>query len=231
MSDMKVIKIAQKYFLWTFWGFLVNFLHSLGVWFFDIWHLFDNLISFEILTHYIACTPLPMCAKPLYPIAPCVPLSMCPTPHTPLSIPLYPIVKVAHTPCNHYPLCPIAHVAYTPCTPYPLYTIAACAPLPMYPITPVPYWAMGNGSNGIQGVWATWGKNSDHLTLGATNQKSHKPVPHFYPVQDVPILTLHTHRASLDWPLTSFLTSQPRYKTCSGPSKKICDVSISNCKS
>ena len=24
MSDMKVIKIAQKYFLWTFWGFLVT---------------------------------------------------------------------------------------------------------------------------------------------------------------------------------------------------------------
>ena len=23
-TDMKVIKIAQKYFLWTFWGFLVT---------------------------------------------------------------------------------------------------------------------------------------------------------------------------------------------------------------
>ena len=69
-SNMKVTKIAQKYFLWTFWGFLVtitcdikidinmcephcvnlfffvNLLHSSGVWFFDIWHLFDNLTSF-----------------------------------------------------------------------------------------------------------------------------------------------------------------------------------------
>ena len=76
MSHMKVIKIDQKYFLWTFWGFLVtilydvkidvnfcephyfnlffvNLLHSPGVWIFDIWHLFDNLTSFNILTHYL----------------------------------------------------------------------------------------------------------------------------------------------------------------------------------
>ena len=67
---MKVSKIVQKHFLCTFWGFLVtiicdvknwhqnvwtslcqfiffvNLLHSLCVWFFDIWHLFDNLTSF-----------------------------------------------------------------------------------------------------------------------------------------------------------------------------------------
>ena len=75
-SDMKVIKIAQKYFLRTFWGFwwpscvmskltstcvnlnvsinfFGNFLHNLGIWFFDIWHLFDNLTSFDFLTHYL----------------------------------------------------------------------------------------------------------------------------------------------------------------------------------
>ena len=67
---MKVTKIVQKHFLCPFWGFLVtiicdiknwrqnvltslcqfiyfvNLLHSLCVWFFDIWHLFDNLTSF-----------------------------------------------------------------------------------------------------------------------------------------------------------------------------------------
>ena len=56
---MKVIKIGQKYILWTFWGFLVtiicdvnllfvNLLHCPGVWFFNIRHLFDNLTSFDI---------------------------------------------------------------------------------------------------------------------------------------------------------------------------------------
>ena len=69
MSNMKVTKIVQKHFLWTFWGFLVtiiwdikidinmcephyvnvffvNLLHSPCVWLFDIWYLFDNLTSF-----------------------------------------------------------------------------------------------------------------------------------------------------------------------------------------
>ena len=60
---------CQKYFLWTFWGFLTTFIcdakiyinmcephcvnlffmnlvHSSSVWFFDIWHLFHELTSF-----------------------------------------------------------------------------------------------------------------------------------------------------------------------------------------
>ena len=41
-------------------------------------------------------------------------------------------------------------------------------------------------------------KNSDRLTLGATNQKSHECVPHLCPSKDFLILTLHTLRASLD---------------------------------
>ena len=68
-SNMKVTKIVQKHFLYPFWGFLVtiicdvkidvnmwtslcqniffvNLFHSLCVWLFDIWHLFDNLTSF-----------------------------------------------------------------------------------------------------------------------------------------------------------------------------------------
>ena len=30
-SDMKVIKIAQKYFLWTFWGFLVTIICDIKI--------------------------------------------------------------------------------------------------------------------------------------------------------------------------------------------------------
>ena len=177
MSDKKVIKLPKNTFyrhfvvfsddhmwcqnwhqyVWTSlcqFLFFVNLLHSLGVWFFDIflttWHLFDNWTSFDILTHYLACTLLPMCPKPLYPI---------------VHVPIPPVII---TPCAPLPLCTIAHVACTPCTPYPLYaiapcapmpmwaislypmyTIAPCTPLPMYPITPVPYWAMGHMGNGV----------------------------------------------------------------------------------
>ena len=67
-SNMKVTKIAQNEGFW--WPsyvtskltsisvnlivsiyFFVNLLHSPGVWFFDIWHLFDNLTSFWHLTY------------------------------------------------------------------------------------------------------------------------------------------------------------------------------------
>ena len=40
------------------------------------------------------------------------------------------------------------------------------------------------------------------------------------PVKIFFILTLHTLRQWLDWPLISILTSQPMHKMCSGPSKK-----------
>ena len=137
-------------------NFFVNLLHSLGVWFFDIWHLFDNLTSVDILTHYLPCTPLPMCPKPLYliamphcpcglypctpyPIADCTPLPIC-------LILLYPIAHVRHTPVPHCPcvpssMWPIAPVPHSPCglypcTPYPctLLPHCPCAPLPMWPI-------------------------------------------------------------------------------------------------
>ena len=41
----------------------------------------------------------------------------------------------------------------------------------------------------------------------------------FHPSKNFSILTLHTHRQSLDWPLISILTSQPIHKACSGPWK------------
>ena len=147
-------------YVWTSlcqFNFFVNFLHSLGVWFFDTWHLFDNLTSFDILTHYLASTPLPMCPKPLYPIAHCAPLPMCPIPHVPIAPCVHvPHIPVPHCPCAPYPcnplsmcpipLYPIAHVSHTPvshtcCNHYPLYPIThvphcPCGLYPLYPIPP-----------------------------------------------------------------------------------------------
>ena len=61
--------------------------------------------------------------------------------------------------------------------------------------------------------------NSNHLTLWPRNPKIHGNVPHICPGKNFFILTLHTHRQSLDWPLISILTSQPIHKVCSGPWK------------
>ena len=48
--DVKIyINVCEPHSIHMF----VNFLHSLAVWLFDIWHLFDNLTSFNILTHYL----------------------------------------------------------------------------------------------------------------------------------------------------------------------------------
>ena len=57
--------------------------------------------------------------------------------------------------------------------------------------------------------------------LGPCNPYMHGNVPCFCPGRIFFILTLHTLRQSLDWPLTWALTSQPKHKTCSGPSKKV----------
>ena len=63
--------------------------------------------------------------------------------------------------------------------------------------------------------------NSNHLTLQLRNPKILGNVPHFRPSKIFFILTLHTFRQSLDWPLTSILTSQPMHETCSGSAKTI----------
>ena len=126
--SMDILRVFSDHHMWrqidiNVWTSLcqfivfVNLLHSLGVRFFDIWHLFDNLTSFDILTHYLACTPLSMCLKSLYPIAHYAPLPMCP-------IPLYTIAPCAPLPMCPIPLYPIAHVPHTPvphcpCAPYP----------------------------------------------------------------------------------------------------------------
>ena len=150
--SMNILRVFSDHHLWRqnwcqyVWtslcqfNFLVNLLHSLGVWFFDIWHLFDNLTYFW---HF-------GCKLPMGPIA-YVP--NCPYPCTPLS--MYPIAHVTHTPCTPYNLCPYCPCAPYPCTPYPsgphcpyapypLYPISPCVPIayvPHTPCTPLPLWA------------------------------------------------------------------------------------------
>ena len=114
-------------YLWTSlcqFNFLVNLLHSLGVWFFDIWHLFDNLTSFW---HFGYKSPMgPIAHVPNCPY-PCTPLSMYPLPMWP--IPLYLYCPFAPYPCTPYPqwvslpICPIPLVPHCPLCPYCL-----CAP-------------------------------------------------------------------------------------------------------
>ena len=59
-------------------------------------------------------------------------------------------------------------------------------------------------------------KFSNCSMLWPRNPKIHGNVPCFHPNKFFFILTLHTHRQSLDWPLISILTSQPIHEACSG---------------
>ena len=62
-------------------------------------------------------------------------------------------------------------------------------------------------------------KFSNPSMLRPRNPKIIKNVPTFCPSKIFFILTLHTYRQSLDWPLISILTSQPIHEVCSGPWK------------
>ena len=62
-------------------------------------------------------------------------------------------------------------------------------------------------------------KFSNHSMLWPWNPKIHRNVPCFCPDKFCFILTLHTHRKSLDWPLISILTFQPIHKACGSPWK------------
>ena len=75
--------------------------------------------------------------------------------------------------------------------------------------------------------------NSNHLTLQPQNAKILGNVPHFCSIKNFFILTLHTLRQSLDWPLISILTSQPMHEMCSSSAKTISlDLDLrENCKS
>ena len=158
-SDMKVIKIAQKYFLWTFWGFLVTIIcdikidinicesHCVNliflwtssiVWVFEFltfdiflttWHLFD------ILAHYLNYLSSSLARGQggikqfTWPRCP-IPLYLhCPHPCT--LLPHMPLLPIPPVLyCPMWPTPPIAHVAHMSCTPYP------CTLLPHMPYSP-----------------------------------------------------------------------------------------------
>ena len=156
MSDMKVIEIAQKYFLWTFWGFLVTIICDVKIdvnicerhyvnfflWTSSIVQVFDfvtfdiflttwHLLTFWHITWSISAHDWLGFKGYMWPSVPRTPVphcpcGPCPVPHTPL--PYCPCGPYPCTPCPHTPLpmYPIAHVAHTPCTHTP------CAPLPMW---------------------------------------------------------------------------------------------------
>ena len=165
-SDHHLWRQNWHQYLWTSlcqFNFFVNLLHSLGVSFFDIWHLFDNLTSFwqldiflifwEQIAHgpHCPCGPYPCTPLPMYPIAymahtSCTPYPLCPyCPCAPYPIPPVGIIAhMPHTPSTPLPMWPIAHVAHTPCTPYPLCSIAyrphtpvPHCPYPLYPMCPI----------------------------------------------------------------------------------------------
>ena len=71
----------------------------------------------------------------------------------------------------------------------------------------------------LMGILNPMKKFSNRSTLRPWNPKIHGNVPHFHPSKNFSILTLHTHRQSLDWPLISILTSQPIHEACSSPWK------------
>ena len=125
-SDHHLWRQNWHQYLWTSLcqlNFFVNLLHSLGVWFFDIWHLFDNLTSFWQLDMFLIFWEQ---------IAHGYPFPMW-------LIPLYPIAHVAHTPCTPYPMCPIPPVGLIAHMPHTLVPHCPCDPLPMWPIPPVPH--------------------------------------------------------------------------------------------
>ena len=166
--SMNILRVFSDHHLWRqnwhqyLWTslcqliFFVNLLHSLHVWLFDIWHLFDNLTSFwqcDILSTFWHITwtisthhwlgvkvgsrePISLYPLPMWPICP-VPQYPCTIlPHMP--IPLYPILPIPQCPMCPTPPVPIAHVS---CTPYPctLLPHMPLLPVPLYPIPPVPY--------------------------------------------------------------------------------------------
>ena len=71
----------------------------------------------------------------------------------------------------------------------------------------------------LMGIPNPMKKFSNCSTLRPWNPKIIENVPPFCPSKNFFILTLHTHRQSLDWPLISILTSQPINEACSGPWK------------
>ena len=179
-SDHHLWHQNWRQYLWTSlcqFNFFVNLLHSLGVWIFDIWHLFDNLTSFwhfqcKLSMGPIAhvpncpcgpypCTPYPQWAS--FPICPIQPVPHCPLcpycpydPYPLYSIPSVPLLSMYSIP----PVGLIAHMPHTPCTPLPPMltlpigpiahvTHTPSAPLPMCPMAMGPMGNVNTGGNGV----------------------------------------------------------------------------------
>ena len=106
--------------------------------------------------------------------------------------------------------------------------------------THVPYLDLVGNSQNVSATVRLMGrcdpnkKDSNRLMLRPRNPKILGNVPCFCPENFFFILTLHTHRQSLDWPLISILTFQPIDETCSSPWKTSYMFSIHektvNCK-
>ena len=170
-SDHHLLRQNWRQYLWTSlcqFNFFVNLLHSLGVWFFDIWHLFENLTSFWQLDIFLIfweqiahgphcpcgpypCIPLATWPIPLVPHTPCAHVSHTTVPippsgpHCPYApYPLYPIPPMPPLPIGPIPLYPIAHtpVPHTPCAPIVHRPHGPCGLYPLYPIPPVHYCPM-----------------------------------------------------------------------------------------
>ena len=164
-SDHHLWRQNWRQYLWTSlcqFNFFVNLLHSLGVWIFDIWHLFDNLTSFWYFGSKSPMGPIAHVSHTPVPHCPSIPLSTWPiplVPHTPLwtslcqfnffvnllhSLGVW-IFDIWHLFDNltsfwyfgsKLPMGPIAHVSHTPvphCPSIPLSTW----PIPLVPHTPL----------------------------------------------------------------------------------------------
>ena len=130
-SDHHLLCQNWRQYLWTSlcpFNFFVNLLHSLGVSFFDIWHLFDKLTSFWQLDIFLIFWEQiahgPHCPCGPYP---CIPL------------PTWPIPLVLHTPCAPYPCTHTPKWASLPICSIPPVSHCPCDPLPMWPIPLVPH--------------------------------------------------------------------------------------------
>ena len=169
--SMNILRVFSDHHLWCqnwrqyLWTslcqfiFFVNLLHSLGVWFFDIWHsfwqldiflttwhLFDNLTSFWYFGSKSPMGPIAHVAHTPVPHYPCIPLPTWPiplVPHTPCApycpcapYPQWASLSISRIPLYPLPMWPIAHVAHTPCTPYPVCPYCPCAPYILCPHCP-----------------------------------------------------------------------------------------------
>ena len=132
------MSISEPHYVNLF--FFVNLLHSPGVCFFDIWHLFDNFTSFDILTHYLnhlslsqamvmrwwsrgTCDMYPLHGVygPVLHLDLCIFMPICPSPLSPSqSMHFY-----AHVP--HHPCPPSRSMHYYAHVPWPI--AHHCCPL------------------------------------------------------------------------------------------------------